>query len=117
MRPYTLSDLEWLLDQLKQGSEKRLGRTKLHQLREAILKLDRTTSILESLALMRNWEKDERDFMKQLAQRFDTRLTSQQQQMGTLFPWSLDGVESNDGLTVYRTPLLDFIELYDFVLS
>jgi len=117
LRPYALSDLRWLLDQLKQGNEKRLGRTKLHQLREAILKLNQTTAILESLALLRNWKKDERNFVKQMAQTFDTRLTSRQQQMGTLFPWSLDGKESSDDLTIYRTPLLDFIELYDFVTS
>jgi hypothetical protein len=117
LRPYTLSNLEWLLDQLKKGNEKRLGRTKLHQLREAILKLNQTTTILESLALLRNWKKDERDFVKQMAQTFDTRLTPQQQRMGTLFPWSLDGKESSDSLTIYRTPLLDFIELYDFVTS
>ncbi|MFL5663657.1 MAG: Cas10/Cmr2 second palm domain-containing protein [Ktedonobacteraceae bacterium] len=117
LRPYTLSDLRWLLDQLKKGNEKRLGRTKLHQLREAILKLNQTTTILESLALLRNWKQNERDFVKQMAETFDTRPTSRQQQMGTLFPWSLDGKESSDGLTIYRTPLLDFIELYDFVTS
>jgi hypothetical protein len=117
LRPYALSDLTWLLEQLKKGNEKRLGRTKLHQLREAILKLNQTTTILESLALLRNWKKEEREFVKQMAQTFDTRLTPRQQQMGTIFPWSLDGKESSDGLTIYRTPLLDFIELYDFVTS
>jgi hypothetical protein len=117
LRPYALSDLKWLLDQLKQGNERRLGRTKLHQLREAILKLNQTTTILESLALLRNWKKEERDFIKQMVQTFDMRLTSRQQQMGTLFPWSLDGKKSSDDLTIYRTPLLDFIELYDFASS
>jgi len=117
LRPYTLSDLSWLLDQLKQGNEKRLGRTKLHQLREAILKLNQTTTILESLALLRNWKKEEREFVKQMAQTFDTRMTSRQQKIGTIFPWSLDGKESSEDLTIYRTPLLDFIELYDFVSS
>lgn len=117
LRPYGLADLRWLLDQLKRGNQQRLGRTKLHQLREAILKLNQTTTILESLALLRNWKRDEREFIKQMVQTFDTRLTSRQQQMGTLFPWSLDGKESSDNLTIYRTPLLDFIELYDFVSS
>jgi CRISPR-associated protein Cmr2 len=117
LRPYTLSDLVWLLDQLKEGNKMRLGRTKLHQLREAILKLNQTTTILQSLALLRNWRQDERRFIKQMVQQFDTRLTSEQHQMGTLFPWSLDGKESSNGLTIYRTPLLDFIELYDFVSS
>jgi hypothetical protein len=115
LRPYTLLDLSWLLDQLKRGNQRRLGRTKLHQLHEAILQLNHTSSILESLALLRNWKRDEREFIKQMVRTFDTRLTMQQQQMGTLFPWFLDGKESRDDLTIYRTPLLDFIELYDFV--
>lgn len=115
LRPYTLSDLKWLLDRLEKGIERRLGRTKLHQLREAILKLNRTTTILESLALLRNWKKEDRDFIKDMVQKFNDLRTPGQQRMGTLFPWSLDGEESNDDLTIYRTPLLDFIELYDFV--
>ena len=115
MRPYTLHDLDWLLTQLRLGSQKRLGRTKLNQLREAILKLNQTTTILEALALLRNWKEDERAFIKDMVQRFDTRLTTRQQQMGTLFPWALDGERSNANLTMYRTPLLDFIEMYDFI--
>lgn len=117
LRPYALSDLNWLIDQLQQGNKKRLGRTKLHQLREAILRLDQTTTIVEALALLRNWRKEERDFMKDMVQHFDTRLTRRQKEMGPLFPWFLDGTESNESKSVYRTPLLDFIELYDFVLS
>jgi len=117
LRPYALSDLNWLIEQLQQGNQKRLGRTKLHQLREAILKLDQTTSIVEALALLRNWRKDERDFMKDMVLHFDTRSTKRQKDMGPLFPWFLDGAENNESQSVYRTPLLDFIELYDFVLS
>ncbi len=117
MRPYTLSQMEWLLDRLRVGNSKRLGRTKLHQLRQAILKRNHTTSIVESLALFRNWKPDERDFMKKMAEKFDTRSPAQQRDMGILFPWSLDGKGSSESLTVYRTPLLDFIDLYDFVTS
>ena len=117
LRPYTLSDLDWLIQQLKEGNQMRLGRTKLHQLREAILKLNQTTTIVEALALLRNWRKDERDFMKEMVRKFDSRPTKRQEDMGPLFPWFLDGAESNTSQSVYRTPLLDFIELYDFVLS
>ena len=117
LRPYTLSELKWLLSQLQEGNQKRLGRTKLHQLREAILKRNKTTTIVEALALLRNWHKEERDFMKHIVEEVDKRLTPRQHSMGPLFPWSLDGKESNEQQTVYRTPLLDFIELYDFVSS
>lgn len=117
MRPYTLSQLTWLLEQLKAGNEQRLGRTKLHQMREAILKLNCTTTILEALMLLHNWREQERDFMKQMVTQFDTRLTAQQEQRGTLFPWYLNGSESSEKEIIYGTPLLDFIELYDFVSS
>jgi len=115
MRPYTLSQLNWLLDQLREGNKMRLGRTKLHQLREAILKLDNTRTILEALALLRNWKEKERNFIKDMVRELDIRQTMKQQQMGTLFPWFLDGKESRGNRASYRTPLLDFIELYDFV--
>jgi len=115
MRPYTSSQLNELLQKLKKGNELRLGRTKLHQLREAILKLDNTRSILLALALLRNWRETERTFIKDMVQELDVRQTKKQQQMGTLFPWFLDGKESSDDHILYRTPLLDFVELYDFV--
>ncbi len=117
LRPYNPGDLAWLLGQLKHEKAQRLGRTKLHQMREAILKCNRTTSILEALALLRNWRSDERDFIKSMVERFNNRQTRRQEDMGILFPWYLDGNSSSPDLTVYRTPLLDFIELYDFISS
>ena len=120
MRPYSLKDLLWLMDQIKMGNEKRLGRTKLHQLREAILRKNNTTAILESLILLHNWKEQERDFIKQMVKVYDQR-SMQQQRNETLFPWYLDGKQDSENGSkkkmVYRTPLLDFIELYDFVSS
>ncbi len=63
MRPYTVEQLEFLLKRLKEGNKYALGRSKLHQLREAVLQLNRSTSVTESLALLRTWKADERDFM------------------------------------------------------
>jgi hypothetical protein len=117
LRPYTLSNLHWLLEQLKKGNSERLGRTKLHQMRVAILKRNKTTTILEALALLRNWKGTERIFIRAMVDHLDNRQTRQQRNMGTLFPWYLDSNSSSKELTVYRTPLLDFIELYDFVSS
>lgn len=114
MRPYSLDNFKWLLERLREGNEKRLGRTKLHQLREAILKVNRTTTILEALALLRNWKGPEREFIREMVAHFDTRSDSQRQQE-TLFPWYPDARRSNAEHTTYCTPLLDFIELYDFV--
>lgn len=112
MRPYTLDDLGKLLKYLKAGHEKHVGRTKLHQLREAILKLNRTTTILEALAALRNWKKDEREFIEDFLNVWDER-EEQQKRGETLFPWIHKVGEEK----IYRTPLLDFIELYDFVAA
>ncbi len=115
LRPYTLSQMTGLLRDLREGNGKRLGRTKLHQLREAILKLNRTTTILEALALLRNWRSSERIFIEGLVDQWDTR-EPQQKRAETLFPWYRESEPAkNDKKTIYRTPLLDFIELYDFV--
>jgi len=116
LRPYTLRDFTRLLDRLQAGKELRLGRTKLHQLREAILKLNRTTTILESLALLRNWNTKERDFIREMVQELDNHLTQKErEQRGTLFPWYLESAKEASENDTYRTPLLDFVELYDFV--
>jgi hypothetical protein len=119
LRPYSLSQLHWLLAQLENGHSKRLGRTKLHQLRQAILLRNNTTSILQALALLRNWKKEEREFMKGMVRELETRqnqhANTKHKDMGPLFPWYLDGKASDEQHTIYRTPLLDFVELYDFV--
>lgn len=112
MRPYTLDDLAKLLGYIDAGHKERLGRTKLHQLREAILRLNRTTTILEALAAIRNWRANERRFIEGMLEAWDTR-DAQKKRTETLFPWvRRPGEES-----IYETPLLDFIELYDFVAA
>lgn len=118
LRPYTLSEFVDLLASLRAGKKLRLGRTKLHQLREAILHLNHTTTILETLSLFRNWSNDERDFIRKLVAKLDTHLTDQERrQRGTLFPWYLASKQGVNQKDIYRTPLFDFIELYDFVSS
>lgn len=125
-RPYTLPQFKQLLDNLEKGNGKRLGRTKLHQLREAILKMNRTTTILEALALLRNWKLEERKFIEELVNQQDTR-KEQEKYSETLFPWyrefqassepETDDKSASERATIHRTPLLDFIELYDFVVQ
>ncbi|MBA2678584.1 MAG: hypothetical protein H0U76_09375 [Ktedonobacteraceae bacterium] len=50
-----------------------------------------------------------------MVKQFHNPQTKRQEDIGILFPWYLDGNSSSPDLTVYRTPLLDFIELYDFI--
>jgi hypothetical protein len=117
LRPYSLPQFTTLLNHLRTGKQLQLGRTKLHQLREAILKIHRgpSATILEALMILRNFKPAERDFVEKLVSEHDVRATPQQKLKGTLFPWALDGHGNQPDTLIYRTPLLDFIELYDFV--
>jgi hypothetical protein len=122
MRPYPLLRFGWLIKQLQEGNRRGLGRTKLHQLREAILKKNRTTTILESLMILGNWRKSgkregetDAEFIKNMVNEYDKR-EDQVKRQETLFPWYLDRKKSTAKMDAYSTPLLDFVELYDFVL-
>ena len=63
MRPYTIEQLTFLLEKLQTGNELALGRTKLHQLREAVLQKNLTTSVVDGLAVLRNWNEKQRTFV------------------------------------------------------
>ncbi|HEY5003509.1 MAG TPA: hypothetical protein VII61_10180 [Ktedonobacteraceae bacterium] len=121
MRPYTLEQLEFLLIMLREGRQLSLGRTKLHQLREAILHRDLSTSVIESLAVLRTWRENERDFVVKKVystERGNSLLQWDQQNPAArfpvvTFPWFVENKEN--GAKHYSTLLLDFVELYDFV--
>jgi hypothetical protein len=121
MRPYTLEQLKFLLEMLREGSRRALGRTKLHQLREAILQLNLSTSVTESLAVLRSWKEKERNFVvkevysterKYPLYEWDEQNPAAPFPVVT-FPWLVDSKEKD--IKQYRTLLLDFVELYDFV--
>jgi len=117
LRPYTLERLDMLLEAIREGKKKGLGRTKLHQVREAVLKMNLTTSVNEGLAVLRNWRSGQRDFVTRhlyTMGKFYQESYHNVEEPGTLFPrvtfpWFADGSDT------YRTSLLDFVELYDFV--
>ncbi len=121
MRPYTLEQLEFLLTMLREGRRLSLGRTKLHQLREAILHLNLSTSVIESLAVLRTWREEERDFVAKNVYSTERKfpLFQWDEQNPTAlfpvvtFPWFIENKEN--GTKRYTTLLLDFVELYDFV--
>jgi hypothetical protein len=121
MRPYTVEQLKFLINALQEGNKQALGRSKLHQLREAVLQKNLTTSVVEGLAVLRNWKPKQRDFVLQQVYTFEDRYQLHQWDPDNpaaifprvSFPWFADG-KQND-VEVYRTLLLDFVELYDFV--
>jgi CRISPR-associated protein Cmr2 len=117
LRPYSVEELTELLTMIREGRQKRLGRTKLHQIREAVLRMNLTTSVSEGLAVLSNWRGKQREFVVEEFYKLAGRHQKQHRDLekpGTLFqrvtfPWFADGPHT------YRTPLLDFVELYDFV--
>ena len=106
-----------LLQTIREGKQKALGRTKLHQVREAVLKMNLTTSVGEGMAILRNWREKQREFVMQSVYKVGNHYQEARHdpdKPGTLFPritfpWFADGPKT------YRTSLLDFVELYDFV--
>ncbi len=119
LRPYTPERLEILLKAIRKGHALDLGRTKLHQLREAVLKMNRTTSVVDGLALLRSWNEEQREYIvKHLHQFWGLYQPKQQPDRNLVpsllhipFPWFADGAYN------YRTSLLDFVELYDFLIK
>lgn len=121
LRPYEPEKLTRLLAEIRKGRRRNLGRTKLHQMREAIMKMNLTTSVSESRAVLMNWKADQRDYVLDFVHTFANQHlngTSENQNPEELhyerpFPWFFS--EKKGERSIYRTPLLDFIELYDFV--
>lgn len=136
LRPYDLEGLELLLNAIKEGHRRNLGRTKLHALREAIVQKNLTTSVSNGLAVLRNWRKEQRTFAMTALYEFGGRYTTVIPETNikdpvngfpsVTFPWFVDQQETKEkehkdkeaGKThgkVYRTTFLDFVELFDFV--
>ena len=117
LRPYTPEQLEKLLNAVREGNRLALGRTKLHQVREAVLKKNLTTSVGEALAVLRNWRSRQREYVMQhiytLGGMYQAAYKNEHNPAShfprVTFPWFADGDKT------YRTSLLDFVELYDFV--
>src|SRR6266568_7362 len=117
LRPYRVEELTLLLDTIREGKRKTLGRTKLHQVREAVLEMNLTSSVSDGIAVLRNWRAQQRDFVLQHVYTLGDRYQEAHrdaEKPGTMFPrvtfpWFADGPHA------YRTSLLDFVELYDFV--
>ncbi len=117
LRPYTPEQLRTLLDAIREGNKLGLGRTKLHQVREAVLKMNLSTSVSEGLAVLRNWRVRQREYVVNhiysLGGIYQIPYRDEQNPASLFprvtFPWFADGEKT------YRTSLLDFVELYDFV--
>ena len=61
LRPYAPADLHALLKAIRAPAGLSLGRTKLHQVREAVLQMNLTTSVSDGLAMLSNWRPKQRE--------------------------------------------------------
>ncbi len=131
LRPYTPEMLEYLLGAIIKGHRIPLARTKLHQISEAVMHLNLTTSVSDSLAILINWREKERnpfidimygmeEIWKKAGQ--DIIPTHPFQHALPLFPWLspweedfVDKDDKNKRRKIYQTFLLDYEELYNFV--
>lgn len=123
LRPYAPADLEVLLKAIRDPAGGNLGRTKLHQMREAVLRMNLTTSVSDGLATLRNWRPAQRDHVVRHVYEFAGRCQMPHSNPAdpvagfpqVTFPWFAAGRNERRQNTVYRTSLLDFVELYDFL--
>jgi hypothetical protein len=123
LRSYTPDDLQLLLSTIRRKEGRALGRSKLHQLREAVLKMNLTTSVGDGLAVRKNWRTQPRNYIVRQVYEFGARHQLPHSDPNdpvsgfprVSFPWFADDPDEYTDHSIYRTPLLDFIELYDFV--
>jgi len=129
LRPYAPQDLRTLLSAIRDKDGASLGRTKLHQVREAVLQMNLTTSVSDALAVLRNWREKQRNHVVHNVYEFAGRYQMPRSDPDdpvsgfprVTFPWFFDGrikkkvKKQKKDFDIYRTPLLDFTELYDFV--
>ena len=104
MRPYAASDMDKLIK--TRHALAGASRSKLAQLRTAIFK-SRCHAQLDGLVAWTRWRNQtHRDKIWELLQDFN------QQRKPLLFPWVQ---KEQDSQNTYVTPLLDLIELFDFI--
>ncbi len=117
LRPYSVQELEELRVAVLKGKEIDLGHTKLHQLREAVIKKNLTTSVSDARAVLNNWKEKQWQHVYRYVYAVASRYQEphkENEKPGTLFP-RMTFPWFEDGEDVYRSPLLDFAELYDFI--
>jgi hypothetical protein len=105
LRPYTSADLRNLLEVAHTLRD--APRSKLYALGESVF-LSHNQSVLEGLTTLMRWRGGSQEGRKAEQVRAVRRLVDQAGTNEPIFPWNGNGQE-------WRTPLLDLVELFDFV--
>ncbi|HYV07028.1 MAG TPA: hypothetical protein VFB82_20700 [Blastocatellia bacterium] len=105
LRPYTPSSLRHLVEIARELQD--APRNKLHALAECVF-LNHNQSVLEGLTILMRWRGDRQRGRKAEHVNMLRALVDQSGPGDSVFPWCADGNE-------WRTPLLDLVEIFDFV--
>ena len=101
LRPYSLTDLRYIVETIRYLKGKNFPRGKLKGLQDAVFR-SRNQSTLDGLAFLRGIEDKDQKKMFDFIAHFTTSSSP------FSFPWFKNGDD-------YYTPFLDLVELYDFI--
>ncbi len=111
LRPYNAADFRELLNIRRNQTIAGIPRGKLKQLQQSIFQSQKQ-AMIDGLTLLFHWRNNkQREAIQKVVEEF-ARRNQNGQVHGLLFPWYQVGVKSNPK---YYTPLLDLIEIFDFV--
>jgi CRISPR/Cas system-associated protein Cas10 (large subunit of type III CRISPR-Cas system) len=117
-RPYTAKEMETLIAKIRDLQSTNFPRSKLHMLFESIMDKSMAQSMYTWAFVAgrskRNAEDPTKDQFSKLISFFDMK------KIALSWPWHKSepehfGKHSEDGTTFYTTPLVDVVELYEFV--
>ncbi|MBA2394155.1 MAG: hypothetical protein H0V70_15615, partial [Ktedonobacteraceae bacterium] len=111
LRPYAPESLHILLNAIRGKEGANLGRSKLHQIREAVFQMNLTTSVIDGLTVLRNWREKQRNHITrhvyQIGSHYQMPHSNPDDPVSgfprVIFPWFTDGKNGKNGDTIYRT--------------
>ena len=109
LRPYPALKFEELIKAVHRLKDLNTPRTKLKQLR-ALLFQTKQQAMIDALALLFHWRSERQ---RRAIQDIVTCFSPEEAKPGLQFPWFQ--VDSPQQEANYYTPLLDLIEIYDFI--
>ena len=112
LRPYNAASFRKLLEIARSNSIAKAPRGKLQQLRQAIFQ-SKNQAMIDGLTILFHWQnKNQREAIQKAVLDCTPRNGNNLPEHGLMFPWYQTGSKSNPE---FYTPLLDLIEIFDFV--
>lgn len=109
LRPYAASEFKKLIKAARVLQDLGTPRTKLEQLRTLLFQT-KQQAMVDALSLLFHWRSERQ---RRAIQDIVTQFSPKEAETGLQFPW-FQANSAEQGVN-YRTPLLDLIEIYDFI--